>query len=164
MFEPSLMILSLIIFVLLFNYLQYKKYAKQKQIIESVLRPDCLLHLKEVKCDTYATGAKNSGMQFKTCELFIIQDAIILLGYYKIFNLEINNIPIILSGNVDNFKKKFENAFVIKPKKINPYSYDNEVFIEFGEGSFTETNIIVRLKNIADDDKIILKNIASNIC
>ncbi len=164
MFEPSLMILSIIIFVFLFNYLNNKKYAKQKQIIESLLRPDCLLHLKEVKCDTYATGAKNSGMQFGTCELFVIQDAIILQGYYKIFNLEINNIPIILSGNVDNFNKKFKDVFVIKPKKINPYSYDNEVFIEFGEASFTETNIIVRLKNISDNDKIVIIDIASKIC
>ena len=40
---------------------------------------------------------------------------------------------------------------------MNLNSFNKDVFIEFGESSFTDTNVEIRLKDLKDEDKSLIQ-------
>lgn len=102
-----------------------------------------------VKCETYTSGRKTSAYRFNTCDLIFLKDSFVIIGYDDFGN----------SKNFTNYLK-FTNGLVNdrdKLKKINLNSFGNDVYIEFGESSFSSTNVEIRLKNLTEEEKKLIK-------
>jgi hypothetical protein len=58
--------------------------------------------------------------------------------------------------------KKFKSIFnkvdeIVTPDRLNLNSTNREVYIEFGKASFTSTNVSIRLKNLSEEEKQLIK-------
>lgn len=98
-----------------------------------------------VKAETFTSGRKNYSFHFRKCDLIFLKKGIVIIPFFNIgkhkFYKEI------LFINVDSV------AGIGKLKKINLNSFGNDVYLEFGEASFTSTNVEIRLKNLTEEEK-----------
>lgn len=113
------------------------------------------LSLQSVKCKTFTSGAPDSKYSFKSADLYFYKNAFLIVGYFKIRKYKFYKTAIFLSN--DNELKNKQNIRVIVPKKINLNSFNKEVYIEFGESSFSETNVEVHLKNLNEEQKKLIQ-------
>ena len=57
--------------------------------------------------------------------------------------------------NLNQFFNKADE--IVTPDRLNLNSTNREVYIEFGKASFTSTNVSIRLKNLSEEEKQLIK-------
>ena len=82
---------------------------------------------------------------------------LLIIGFVKLGKFKLYKRVYIITQNEIAYSKKFIGAKVFKPKKINLNSFNNDIFIECGESSFTTTSYDFRLKNLSDGEKSFIK-------
>lgn len=111
-----------------------------------------------IKCSTFTIGRKNLGFHYRNADLYFSEDAFIIVGYYYLFSKKIYRSFLILTTHPDYYKAIFNQADeVTVPKQLNMNSSNGEVYIEFGQASFTSTNVSIRLKNLSEDEKKLIR-------
>lgn len=149
-------IIILLIFagvVALFVYLSNKAFEKKYIHIADTLRDELIVKLEQVKCETFCSGAKNGGYYFTHCDLLITEDAMIILGYSRFLSFKRLSVPLVLTTNPSFYFFRFPYAKLIQPKKINLNSFNGDIYIEFVNPGFIDTNVEIRLKDIPEEVK-----------
>lgn len=121
-------------------------------IIEA-LAERIIIQLNQVKCETFSSGAKNGGYYFSQCDLYITEDALVILGYSRFISFKQLSVPLVLTTDLLFHFVKFPYARFIKPKKINLNSFNGDIYIEFENPGFIKTNVEIRLSGISDQVK-----------
>jgi len=111
------------------------------------------MHLENVKCEAFSSGMKGKGYYFSRCELFITGDALVIFGLGRIKWLRQLTDPLILTTNSAAYGFKLPGAKLIKPKNINLHSFGGDIYIEFVQPGFIDTNVEFRLKGISNEQK-----------
>ncbi|MBB5334703.1 hypothetical protein [Chryseobacterium koreense] len=111
-----------------------------------------------VKCSTFTSGRKNLGFHYRKADLYFMEDAFIIVGFYTLFSKKIYRSILILTNEIELYKQVFNKADEITiPNQLNIKSSNGEVYIDFGKPSFTSTNVLIRLKYLSDFEKKLIK-------
>lgn len=113
------------------------------------------LSLQSIKCKTFTSGAPNSIYVFKLADLYFYENAFLIVGYFKIGKYKFYKTAILLSNDIELLNNPLVTVTI--PKKTNLNSFNNDVFIEFGESNFSETNVEVFIKNLNEEQKKLIK-------
>jgi len=113
------------------------------------LESKIVLIKENVKSETFTIGLKNHRYHFRKSDLYFFDNAFVIIGFYKIVGVKIYSCIIVFSDGNDLNTKDL--------KTFNLNSSNNDVYIEFGEASFTSTNVSIRLKNLSEDEKQLIK-------
>lgn len=126
--------------------------TKLERILNS--KKEYLLKKENVITETFTVGLRNSRYHFRKSDLYFFENAFVIVGFYKIFKIKVYSC-IILISNKEEFTsdESLHNILIKNLKKFNNQSSNNSVYVEFGEASFTSTNISVRLKNLSEQEK-----------
>lgn len=145
----------ILFFILIYLDRSYAHRIVRKEIKKLEKTQNKVIYQKfNVKCSTFTVGRKSLGFHYKNADLYFNTDAFIIVGYYYLFSKKIYRSFLILTHHLDYYKAIFSKADEVTiPKKINLNSSKGEVYIEFGEASFTSTNVSIRLKNISETEK-----------
>lgn len=142
--------------VALVLYVIYKKHTnhkKQAELLLAGLGETVVKSMYKLACETVTSGLKNRDFLFSNCDLHLTRDAVILVGYTRTGFTCLFSTPIILTYNIQAYAAQYPFVHVVKPEKVNPYSFNNEVYITFGNSGFATTNVEIRLKGVTDDIK-----------
>lgn len=155
-----LFIFALLIFFLII-YLD-RSYA-HKTVVKELnklknLKSRIKLEKFDIKCSNFTSGRKNLGFHYRKADLFFLEDAFIVAGFYKIFSLKVYRSIAVFTKDIEKFKSIFNKADeIVTPDRLNLNSTNREVYIEFGKASFTSTNVSIRLKNLSEEEKQLIK-------
>lgn len=139
--------------VLLVNYFKNISRNKNYSITNEMLSTLTVLHLQDIKCETFCSGAKGRGYYFSYCELFVTEDALIIFGTGRFKWFRQLTVPLILTSNPKAYLLKLPGAKLIVPKNLNLNSFNGDIYIEFVEPGFINTHLEFRLKNISAEIK-----------
>ncbi|MCJ8153361.1 hypothetical protein MKJ01_06245 [Chryseobacterium sp. SSA4.19] len=107
-----------------------------------------------VKCSNFTSGRKNLGFHYRKADLYFVEDAFIIVGFYTIFTKKIYRSILILTSELEFYRSTFNKADEVTiPNRLNTDSLNKDVYIEFGQSSFTSTNVSIHLKNLSDAEK-----------
>lgn len=134
-------------------YLSNRGLQKQYTQIADALSDQVIVKLEQVKCETFCSGAKYGGYYFTGCNLLITADALVILGYSRFMSFKRLAVPLVLTTNPSFFLFRFPYAKLIKPKKLNLNSFNGDVYIEFVNPGFINTNVELRLKGLSEEVK-----------
>ena len=149
------------LFAVFLIYFLNQQTRKENLIIVEAIKDTIVFSLTNVVCSTFKSGIKGGNFDFNRCDLYLNEDALIILGYKKIGVFEYLSSPVIVVGNYEEYPLSFKSAKVMKPKKINMNSFNNEVYIEFEVKGWMTTTLEIRLKHISFDNKEKLKTIVN---
>lgn len=138
---------------LLITYLTNITRSKNYALSADVLAGLNAIHLDDVKCEAFSSGMKGKGYYFSRCELFITEDALVIFGLGRIKWFRQLSDPLILTINSAAYVFKLPGAKLITPKNINLNSFGGDIYIEFVQPGFIETNVEFRLKDISNEHK-----------
>ncbi|WP_296150379.1 hypothetical protein [uncultured Flavobacterium sp.] len=151
-------LIPIIIFAVFFAVILFIKFTVNKSILKILtISVEPNYEKSNVKCETYASGARDNGYAFRKCDLKFFDDAFFIIGFMKIGRFKFYKRIFIITQNDISYYKKFAGAKVFNPKKINLNSFNKDVFIECGESSFFKTNYEIRLKDLTDEEKNYIK-------
>ena len=148
-----------IVFLIIFfdRFYSHKKVVQELQKIKK-MEFKLIAKKENVRCSTMTSGRKKIDSLYRKADLYFMNDALIIAGYYNFLQRKIYRSLLIATQELEFYKDNFENADeVIIPKKLNLNSSNNDVYIEFGESSFTSTNVEIRIKNLTDEEKMQIK-------
>ncbi len=152
-----------IIFPIFLIVIFYDRFYSHKKVIVELQRLKNiqfkLIAKKEnVKCNTMTSGRKNIGFLYRKADLYFMNDALIIAGYFNFMQRKVYRSLLIATKSLEFYKENFVNTDeIIVPKKLNLNSFNDDVYIEFGESSFTSTNVEIRLKNLTKEEKMKIK-------
>ncbi len=113
------------------------------------------LSLQSIRCKTFTSGTPNSIYLFKLADLYFYENAFLIVGHFKIGKYKFYKTAILLSNNNELINNPYVTVTV--PKRTNLHSFNKDVYIEFGESSFSETNVEVLIKNLNEEQKNLIK-------
>lgn len=114
--------------------------------------------MENVSCNSMTSGKIKIGFLYRKADLYFMNDALIIAGYCNFMQRKLYRIILIATKSLEFYKDNFVNSDeIIVPKKLNLNSFNDDVFIEFGESSFTSTNVEIRLKNLTKEEKMQIK-------
>ena len=154
--------LSVLIFFGFFFYIIFVLKNQNSKKIENELNNIQNIGLKlihemnNVQCVTFISGAKNNNFSFKKADLYFYENAFLIVGFFKIGKYKFYKSAFLLSQN-EYLKNNLKSFEVIAPKNINLNFFNKDVYIEFGESNFTNTNVEIRLKNLNEEEKNLIK-------
>lgn len=146
MFIP-IVIIPVLVFAIIFAVKSSNKNKEQQYatLIEST-KEEIELYIEQTKSFNITIGLNNSDFLFNRCDLYVIKNAIIILGFTKDSFFKQLSSPIILTYELNEFSNRFPFARVKKPNKVN---FENEVLkINFGEKGITKTEVILKLTSL----------------
>ena len=138
------LILSITIFMIS-KTTRNHKVKKQIDILNDDLKDQIISRKNFVKCETFTSGRRTSAYRFNYCDLIFFKESFLIIGYDKYGNSKSFVKKIFISKGIVNKTEKL--------KKINLHSFGNEVYIEFGESSFSSTGVEIRLKGLSEEEK-----------
>lgn len=148
-FIPFIFI-TVIVLLTIYN----SKQNKQKQELLLKTFSDTFTFTKKfVRANVFTSGRKNNSLVFNACHIYTTQDMVLLFGYKDLGVFEINTMPVLLTNNPQKYAYLSGTASIIKPKKFNPHSFNNDVYIEFGESGWKTTSVDIRLLKLTDEEK-----------
>ena len=148
-----------IVFLIIFfdRFYSHKKVVQELQKIKK-MEFKLIAKKENVRCSTMTSGRKKIDSLYRKADLYFMNDALIIAGYYNFLQRKIYKNLLIATQELEFYKDNFENADeIIIPKKLNLNSFNNDVYIEFGESSFTSTNVEIRIKNLTNEEKMQIK-------
>ena len=113
-------------------------------------------NINDVKCVTFLSGAKNKNYSFNKADLYLYENALLVVGYFKIGNYKFYKSALLFSQN-ERIINNQKNIKVISPQSFNLHSFNDDVYIEFDESNFINLNVEIRLKNLNEDDKNLIQ-------
>ncbi|WP_162128245.1 hypothetical protein [Flavobacterium phycosphaerae] len=122
--------------------------VKQLKLLYDKFSDKILSVKKSVKSETVTSGRKNVGYLFRKCDLIFLENGLVIIPFYNIGKYKIYTNFFFISDN--------SLVGVGKLKRFNLNSFGNDVYIEFGESSFTSTNVEIRLKNLTQEEKSLI--------
>jgi hypothetical protein len=133
-----------------------KREREYKDIIEK-LKGEIEMYIEQTESFTLVSGINNRNFQFNRCDLYITEQAIIVLGFTKDSFIKDLSAPIILTSQIASFSRRFPYAYV---KKINTIDFRNNcIQINFGEKGFAETEVDLDLNSLSDIEKNKIKQL-----
>lgn len=159
-------IIGLVLFVLIVGgitmLLNQAEKVKYEKILTDVGDKIKISH-PGVRCSTFGSGAKNSNYIFNRCDLYLTDDAAIIFGYTPLGQFKLLRSPIILTASQARYLRFSLLSTVIAPGKLNVNSFNNEVFIEFGEAGWRTTNVEIRMKELSNEEKELIAIIGKGV-
>jgi len=152
-----------IIFPIFFLIIFFDRFYSHKKVVlelQKIKKMQFKLIAKKenVRCNTMTSGRKNIGFLYRKADLYFMNDALIIAGYYNFLQRKIYRSLLIATKEFKFYKENFGNADeIIIPKNLNLNSSNNDVYIEFGESNFTSTNVEIRIKNLTEEEKMQIK-------
>jgi len=145
-------LLPLIIFIVAIVFLNTyvaKQNKQKRQVLVDAFGDKFVFYKKYIKAEVFTSGRKNTSLIFNACHIYTTDDALFIFGYKDLGVFTIDIAPIIITNNSNHYY----SASVVKPKKFNPHSFNQDVYIEFGESGWQTTNVEIRLKGLTNDEK-----------
>ncbi|WP_140486233.1 hypothetical protein [Flavobacterium sp. GSA192] len=158
MFIP-IVIIPVLVFAIIFAVKSSNKNREQQYaiLIENI-KDEIELYVEQTKSLNITIGLNNSDFLFNHCDLYVIKNAIIILGFTKNSFFKQLSTPIILTHELNKFSSRFPFARVKKPNKVN---FENDVLkINFGEKGITKTEVILKLTSLNKNEINKIKEIA----
>ncbi len=149
--------ICLMIIVTIISSYYYKK--KQGKLLGLVVGNNYVFKKENIKCEIYKTGASKSGYRFNRCDLYVLDNAILITGRLNFLGIKMYSSSVIISKNPDKNLQYSGFAEIVKPSKINPDSFGGSVYIEFGEADWTTTNVNIILKGLSDEEKLFFRTL-----
>ena len=138
-----------------------KSRSKQYEILTQSIKSETILFIEQAKSFTMTAGLKNRDFLFNRCDIYLIQDAIIILGFTKNSLLKQLSLPIIITHNAE-YVSRFNFAYVRKPNNIN---FDNEqVKITFGEKGTLGTDVVIKLLGLTETQIAAMRSFVQKNC
>jgi hypothetical protein len=136
------------------NFYQFKiRKGRNNEILQKV-KSSIIFSLKEIKTENSSLGLKNPNFRFGYADLYFTADAIIIFGYSKFSKYKFYQNAIIFSKEIafPTYYKLVNLLF--EPKMFNLYSFENAMFVEFGEAALNKTLVTIRFLGISADEKL----------
>lgn len=111
--------------------------------------------LSSVKCETFISGSINTNYLFRVADLYFYENAFLIIGYFKVGKYKFYKSALLLSNDESLINNT--NIKVISPRKLNINSFNKDVYIEFVESIYINTSIEIRLTNLKEEDKLLIK-------
>ncbi|WP_155845830.1 hypothetical protein [Chryseobacterium gregarium] len=145
----------IIFFIIIYLDRSYSDKIVRKELQKLVeIHSKICLEKFNVKCSNFTSGRKNLGFHYRKADLYFIEDAFIIVGFYTLCTKKIYRSMLILTNEMESYKSIFDRADEITaPNQLNINSSNGEVYIDFGKSSFTSTNVSIHLKNLSDSEK-----------
>lgn len=139
-----------------------KSRKEQYEKLIEGLKTETEFFIEQTKSSTMTIGLNNREFLFNRCDLYLTKNAIIILGFTKDSIFKQLSLPIILTGELNEFSDRFPFAYV---KKANKISFeDNIVKINFREKGITKTEVILKLYSLNDNEKNKIEQLAEKNC
>lgn len=150
MFIP-IVIIPVLVFAIIFAVKSSNKNREQQYtiLIESI-KEEIELYIEQTKSLNITIGLNNSDFLFNRCDLYVIKNAIIILGFTKDSFFKQLSTPIILTHELNKFSSRFPFVLAKKPNKIN--FENNIVKINFEEKGITKTEAILKLTSLKENE------------
>lgn len=148
-----------IFFILIYLDRSYSHKIVRKELHKLInIKNKICLEKFNVKCSTFTSGRKNLGFHYQKADLYFMEDAFIIIGFYTIFSKKIYRSILILTNELEFYRSIFNKADEVTiPNRLNTDSSNKDVYIEFGKSSFTSTNVSIRLINLSDSEKKLIR-------
>lgn len=148
-----------IFFMLIYWDRSYSDKIVRKELLKlGEIKNKIRLEKFNVRCSNFTSGRKNLGFHYRKADLYFVEDAFIIVGFYTLFTKKIYRSILILTNEIELYKSVFNRADEITiPNQLNLNSSNREVYIDFGESSFTSTQVSIHLKNLSDSEKKLIK-------
>ena len=142
---PFIFFSAIALIIYLTQKANHNNVIKQLENFYNKFDKEILHEKKSVKCETFTSGRKNSGYLFTKCDLIFLKNELVIIPFYTMGKYKIYKNFLILNDN--------SLTGIGKLKRLNLNSFGNDVYIEYGESSFTSTNVEIRLKNLTQEEK-----------
>lgn len=157
--EPFIGFTLFIIFAIIVLRTNEKKNQSHQETLIYSLEPHTILHIEQIKPNTFFMGNRVKAFAFRTCNLILTEDALIFLGR-KEDNLIFKNYirPIILTSDYDKYRDftpfcSFLEIFSIEIIEEN-------IKLKFGKKGLSGIDCRVILDCLTDYETNLIKEVA----
>ena len=150
MFIPFVMFSSLLCLLFFGNRSKNKTREKQYEYLIENIKNEVELYVEQTRSFSITIGMNNNDLRFNHCDLYLLKNAIIILGFTKNSFFRQLSRPIILTDELNQFSNRFQFAYIKKPNKIS--FQNNIVKIYFGEKGITKTDVILKLLSLQENE------------
>jgi hypothetical protein len=158
--EPFIGFSIFIIFAIILTYTNNKKIQSLHETLLYSLESNTILHIEQIKPDTFFIGGSTKAYSFRTCDLVLTKDALIFLGKEE-DNLIFKNYirPIILTSNNYNYKDLIPYCSFLDIFSIE-ISNDENIKLKFGKKGRTGIDCRVVLDCLTKEETNLIKEVA----
>jgi len=151
-------ILFFVTFFGLIFLIRNENHKGVKKTIDKILHSQLKLNkiVNSVKCRVFTSGARNPNYRFRLADLYFFENSFLIVGFIKLGNFKFYKSAILLSNNIE-LKQNNPDIKITTLRNINLHSFNKDVFIEFGYSKFNATNVEIRLKNLTEEYKSLIK-------
>ena len=146
---PFLIITTLIVIAFFIQKNSYAQTVKQLETLRSQSVEKIIHEKKSVKSRTFTIGRKNNSYHFRKCDLIFLEKSLAIVPFYNIGKYKIYSNFFLITGDT-----------IVGIAKLNRFDLNasgDDVRIEFGQAGFTTVNVEIRLKNLTQDEKKLIK-------
>ena len=162
MIVPILGILPFFILIVYIFISSHKERQNQYEILIENLKAETELYVEQTKTSTMTIGLNNRNFLFNRCDLYLTENAMIILGFTKDSFFKQLSLPIILTTELREFSNRFPFAYV---KKVNKISFENNIVkINFGEKGITKTEVVLKFNSLNEIEKTKIKELVKKNC
>lgn len=156
--QTIVLILFFTAFLGLILLIRNENHKKIKKTIDKILhsQPKLNATIDSVKCEIFTNGARNSNYKFRRADLYFFENSFLIVGILKLGNFKFYKSAILLSNNLEP-KQNNPDIKITALRNINLNSFNEDVYIEFGFSKINDTNVEIRLKNLSEEYKTIIK-------
>ncbi|WP_284653551.1 hypothetical protein [Flavobacterium terrisoli] len=139
-------------FLIIYIVIRIANKSRKEQYIQLIdeIENQILLKIEQTKSSITTFGLNNRDFLFNNCDLYLTQNAIVILGYTKGSFFKQLSKPIILTSDVLEYSAKFPFAYIMRFNKIN---FENNIMgVYFGEKGLTKTEVVIKLKSLKENE------------
>ncbi|WP_285010489.1 hypothetical protein [Pedobacter faecalis] len=126
-----------------------RRPVKNYTSLVSVPKADILMQLYDLRCETFISGVQRPDLNFKKCDLVITHSAVLVFGYSGLMKHKLYVKPLIF--HKAEAVPPYHSGLHIVPKKINPHSIGNTVYIMFEVAGFMTATIDLRIFDVPEE-------------
>jgi hypothetical protein len=137
-------------------YITYNRNKEQQRLtahILSLFQGRIIETIKDLKAESLVSGRKSKAAEqshFKRCDVYILPDAVFIATYLPIFGMKVARRPLLITRNISSYSEFQASGVLPDIKKINPDSFSNSVYIEYGESSLKSHSADIHLYGLTD--------------
>ena len=151
MIYPIIAISLFFLVVFLIQYFGNKSRQEDYDIIIEKIEPRTSLFMEQAKCSTMTIGLNNKNFLFNRADFYLTNDAVIILAYTKGSFFNQLSFPIIVTNNMGDYKNEFSFAKTFSPHSIK-FPPNNLFKFEIGEAGILKTNVIIKIKELKENE------------
>ena len=150
-FYPFLPAAGFIILIIFIIYKRTKESIKHNEAFLDVIKPKVINKIPDIKARTSSFGAKNGFPHFRQCDLYITNDAFVIIPKSNGFIPTPSAGPLMITKEGNDLFILYQSK--IKIKKFSLHSYNHDIFISFTVPLFISTSVDIKLRGVSDSDK-----------